>query len=166
MAHVCGFRDVNKACHKDLNPLSRIYLLVDSTSGHELLSLMDALQGYHQIMLNPNDSKRIDNHIGDLAEIFRIQRKNHMKLNLAKYTFGVRNGRFLGYMVIEKGIKVDPNKNRSNPGDETFYYPQQGTKFGDRIAVLNRFISRFVERSLPFFKVLRKTKDYAWDKTC
>ncbi|KAL0310330.1 UNVERIFIED_CONTAM: hypothetical protein Scaly_2938500 [Sesamum calycinum] len=123
MAHMCGFRDVNKACHKDLNPLSRIYLLVDSTSSRELLSLMDASQGYHQIMLNPNDSKRIDNHIGDLAEIFRIQRKNNMKLNLAKYTFGVRK----------------------DVGDQGSY--------------------PLVERSLPFFKVLRKTKDFSWDKT-
>ncbi|KAL0290301.1 UNVERIFIED_CONTAM: Transposon Ty3-G Gag-Pol polyprotein [Sesamum radiatum] len=45
------FRDLNKACPKDSYPLLRIDQLVDSTSGCELLSMMDASQGYHQIML-------------------------------------------------------------------------------------------------------------------
>ncbi|KAL0420377.1 UNVERIFIED_CONTAM: hypothetical protein Slati_3060600, partial [Sesamum latifolium] len=49
---VCiDFRDLNKACPKDFYPLPRIDQLVDSTSG-ELLSMMDASQGYHQIMLH------------------------------------------------------------------------------------------------------------------
>ncbi|KAL0439329.1 UNVERIFIED_CONTAM: hypothetical protein Slati_2415900 [Sesamum latifolium] len=33
--------------------------LVDSTSGCELLSMMDASQGYHQIMLAPEDRKKV-----------------------------------------------------------------------------------------------------------
>ncbi|KAL0453724.1 UNVERIFIED_CONTAM: hypothetical protein Slati_1350500 [Sesamum latifolium] len=32
---------------------------MNSTSGCELLSMMDALQGYHQIMLAPEDNKRV-----------------------------------------------------------------------------------------------------------
>ncbi|KAL0454820.1 UNVERIFIED_CONTAM: Pro-Pol polyprotein [Sesamum latifolium] len=53
------FRDLNKACPKDFYPLPRIDQLVDSTSGCELLSVMDASQGYHQIMLAPEDRKRV-----------------------------------------------------------------------------------------------------------
>ncbi|KAL0403999.1 UNVERIFIED_CONTAM: Retrovirus-related Pol polyprotein from transposon [Sesamum radiatum] len=41
------FRDLNKACPKDYYPLPRIDQLVDSTFEYELLSMMDALQGYH-----------------------------------------------------------------------------------------------------------------------
>ncbi|KAL0406409.1 UNVERIFIED_CONTAM: hypothetical protein Slati_3954800 [Sesamum latifolium] len=48
-----NFQDLNKACPKDFYPLPRIDQLVDSTSGCELLSMMDASQGYHQIMLAP-----------------------------------------------------------------------------------------------------------------
>ncbi|KAL0407516.1 UNVERIFIED_CONTAM: Pro-Pol polyprotein [Sesamum latifolium] len=51
------FRDLNKACPKDFYPLSRIDQLVNSTSGCELLSMMDTSQGYHQIMLAPEDHK-------------------------------------------------------------------------------------------------------------
>ncbi|KAL0447889.1 UNVERIFIED_CONTAM: hypothetical protein Slati_1916800 [Sesamum latifolium] len=53
------FRDLNKACPKDFYPLPRIDQLVDSTSGCELLSMMDASQGYHQIMLAPEDRKKV-----------------------------------------------------------------------------------------------------------
>ncbi|KAL0284645.1 UNVERIFIED_CONTAM: Transposon Ty3-G Gag-Pol polyprotein [Sesamum radiatum] len=53
------FRDLNKACPKDYYPLPRIDQLVDSTSGCELQSIMDASQGYHQIMLVPEDHKRV-----------------------------------------------------------------------------------------------------------
>ncbi|KAL0457882.1 UNVERIFIED_CONTAM: hypothetical protein Slati_0415400 [Sesamum latifolium] len=53
------FRDLNKACPKDFYPLPQIHQLVNSTSGCELLSMMDTLQGYHQIMLAPEDRKRV-----------------------------------------------------------------------------------------------------------
>ncbi|KAL0367551.1 UNVERIFIED_CONTAM: Transposon Ty3-G Gag-Pol polyprotein [Sesamum radiatum] len=53
------FRDLNKACPKDFYPLLRIDQLVDSTSGCELLSMMDTSQGYHQIMLALEDRKKV-----------------------------------------------------------------------------------------------------------
>ncbi|NEL52347.1 hypothetical protein G3V67_23995, partial [Escherichia coli] len=40
------FTDLNKACPKDHFPLPRIDQLVDATSGHELVSFMDAYSGY------------------------------------------------------------------------------------------------------------------------
>ena len=44
--------DLNKACPKDCYPLPRINQLVDSTSGHALLSFMDAFSGYHHIRID------------------------------------------------------------------------------------------------------------------
>jgi hypothetical protein len=52
------FTDLNKACPKDSFPLPRIDLLVDSTSGHELLSFMDAFSGYNQIHLDDADQEK------------------------------------------------------------------------------------------------------------
>jgi hypothetical protein len=46
------FTDLNRACPKDSFPLPRIDLLVDSTSGHELLTFMDAFSGYNQIHMD------------------------------------------------------------------------------------------------------------------
>jgi hypothetical protein len=38
-------------------------------------------------------------------------------------------------------------------------------KLTGRVAVLNRFIPRAAERSLPFFQVLRSTKNFQWSET-
>ncbi|KAL0423636.1 UNVERIFIED_CONTAM: Transposon Ty3-G Gag-Pol polyprotein [Sesamum radiatum] len=53
------FRDLNKAPPNEFYPLPRIDQLVDSTSGCKLLSMMDASQRYHQIMLAPENHKRV-----------------------------------------------------------------------------------------------------------
>ena len=52
------FTDINKACPKDSFPLPRIDLIVDATSGHELLSFMDAFSGYNQISMDPDDQEK------------------------------------------------------------------------------------------------------------
>ncbi|KAL2252464.1 UNVERIFIED_CONTAM: Retrovirus-related Pol polyprotein from transposon opus [Sesamum indicum] len=52
------FTNLNKACTKDPFPLQRIDLLVDSTSGCEMLSFLDAYQGYNQISLAPKDQEK------------------------------------------------------------------------------------------------------------
>ena len=52
------FSDLNKACPNDNYPLPRIDQLVDSTSGHELLSFMDAFSGYNQIRMRKIDEER------------------------------------------------------------------------------------------------------------
>ena len=41
------FTDLNKACLKDSYPLPHIDQLVNSTTGHRLLSFMDAFPGYN-----------------------------------------------------------------------------------------------------------------------
>ena len=51
------FTDLNKACPKDSFPLPRIDQLVDATSGHELLSFMDAYSRYNQIPMHVSDQE-------------------------------------------------------------------------------------------------------------
>ena len=55
---VCvDFTDLNKACPKDFFPLPHIDMMVDATSGHQMLSFMDAFSGYNQIRMYPPDQK-------------------------------------------------------------------------------------------------------------
>ena len=49
------FTDLNKASPKDSYPLSSIDALVDSASGCEMLSFLDAFSGYNQIKMHPRD---------------------------------------------------------------------------------------------------------------
>ena len=52
-------------------------------------------------------SKVETEHIDDLRNIFKILRKHKLHLNVAKCSFGVGSNKFLGYMVIHRGIKFD-----------------------------------------------------------
>ena len=55
---VCvDFTDLTKACPKDSFPLLRIDQLVDSASGYERMSFLDAFQGYHQIPMTLSDQE-------------------------------------------------------------------------------------------------------------
>ncbi|KAI0488063.1 hypothetical protein KFK09_027887 [Dendrobium nobile] len=51
------YTDLNKACPKDSFPLLRIDQLIDATSGHQMLSFMDAYSGYNQIQMDPADEE-------------------------------------------------------------------------------------------------------------
>ena len=44
-------------------------------------------------------SKVVSEHVGDLGNIFEILWKHKLRLNASKCSFGVRSGKFLGYMV-------------------------------------------------------------------
>ena len=52
------FTDLNKACLNDSFPLARIDQLVDSTTGHKLLTFMDAFLGYNQIKMAKEDQEK------------------------------------------------------------------------------------------------------------
>ena len=52
------FTDLNKACPKDSYPLPRVYVLVNSTARHQLLSFMDAFSGYNQIRMHEDDQEK------------------------------------------------------------------------------------------------------------
>ena len=52
------FTDLNKVCPKDSYLLPRIDQLVDSTTGHKLLSFMNAFSRYNQIRLDKVDQEK------------------------------------------------------------------------------------------------------------
>ena len=53
-----NFTELNKACPKDNFPLPSIDRLVDASTGHHVLSIMDAFSGYNQIMMDSTDQKK------------------------------------------------------------------------------------------------------------
>ncbi|PKA58710.1 RNA-directed DNA polymerase like [Apostasia shenzhenica] len=53
------FRALNQACPKDTYPLPRIDMMVDRTSGYDVMSFFDAFSGYHQIRMAKEDQKKL-----------------------------------------------------------------------------------------------------------
>ncbi|GJV08373.1 reverse transcriptase domain-containing protein [Tanacetum coccineum] len=110
-------------------------------------------------------SRTEDEIVRDIEETFKTLREINMKLNPKKCTFGVEEGMFLGYKVNTKGLKVCPDKVDvvlSLPSPKCLKDVQ---KLNGKLASLNRFLAKSAEKSLPFFKTLKKcTKksDFHW----
>jgi len=51
-----------------------------------------------------------DQHIADLEELFTMIAKYIFKLNPEKCVFGVKAGKFLGFLLTERGIEANPEK--------------------------------------------------------
>jgi hypothetical protein len=159
------FTDLNKCCPKDDFPLTRTDKIIDSTTGCEMMALLDYFLGYYQSWLRREDkektsfitpfdtycylrmpkglcnagltfcrmtkaalkdqvsknvlsyvddivvqSKKKATYISDLVETFTNMCEARLKLNPEKCVFGVMRGKFLGYLVSNKGIKANPDK--------------------------------------------------------
>ena len=78
-----------------------------------------------------------------------------MKLNPEKCTFGVEAGKFLGFMVSRRGIEANPEKVRAILEMPPPKSVKDIQKLTGQIVALHRFISRAVDKCLPFFKILR-----------
>jgi hypothetical protein len=79
--------------------------------------------------------------------------------------FDIDKGEVLGCLVSMKGIEVNPDKIKALIEMQDPVSVKDVQKLTGRVAALNRFIPRVAERSLPFFQVLRSTKNFQWSET-
>ena len=119
--------------------MRKIDQLVDATYGHPRMNFLDTFQGYHQIALAHEDwektaftyqwmmtrmfrdkirhtievyiddmvvkRKQETQHIDDLKGVFEV-----LYLNADKCAFEVRAGKFLTYLITNRGIEVNPKQ--------------------------------------------------------
>uniref|UniRef100_A0A2N9EW67 Integrase catalytic domain-containing protein n=1 Tax=Fagus sylvatica TaxID=28930 RepID=A0A2N9EW67_FAGSY len=109
--------------------------------------------------------KNVKVYIDDMLVKSNTLRKYQMKLNPSKYAFGVSSGKFLGFMVSQRGIKANPDKIKAILEMQPPRNIKETQGLTERIAALNRFVSRSTDKCLPFFKVLRKAFEWTDDST-
>ena len=105
-------------------------------------------------------SKQADDHVRHLKESFDVLRKYKMKLNPKKCVFGVASGKFLGFMVNQRGIEANPDKIKAILEMTLPKIIKDVQRLTGRIAALNRFVSRATDKCFPFFKALRGGKHF------
>ncbi|KAL0283023.1 UNVERIFIED_CONTAM: hypothetical protein Sradi_7242900 [Sesamum radiatum] len=69
-------------------------------------------------------------------------------------------------MVTQRGIETNPLKIKAIIDMKALTCLNEAQRLTERIAALSRFISKSAEKSLPFFKTLRKAKTFEWDTPC
>ena len=79
-------------------------------------------------------------HLDDLKETFTILREYQMKLNPSKCAFDVALGKFLGFMVSQKGIETNLEKIQAILKVTSPKTVKEVQKLTRRIVALNRFV--------------------------
>ncbi|XP_070020136.1 uncharacterized protein [Nicotiana sylvestris] len=95
-------------------PDKKVYVganLDQGMKGHELLSFLDAYSGYNQIKMDPVDDEKTSGDVSDVSNqnVSGIFRKDYgvksRKMCIWRYI-----GKFLGFLVSNRGIKVNPTQ--------------------------------------------------------
>ncbi|RDX64711.1 Retrovirus-related Pol polyprotein from transposon 17.6, partial [Mucuna pruriens] len=105
-------------------------------------------------------------HCRALGRMFSILRKNQLRLNPGKFSFGVRAGKFLGFILTERGIEANPEKCQAVVNIRSLPSVKEVQQFMGRITTLSRSISRVVETIIPIFGTLKKGGNFVWTPEC
>ncbi|GJX32237.1 reverse transcriptase domain-containing protein [Tanacetum coccineum] len=162
------FKDLNKACPKDGYPLPEIDWKVESLCGFPFKCFLDAYKGYHQIQMVEEDEEKtafITNQ-GIFCYIkmpFGLRNAGATCQRLVDKAFHEQIGKNL--KVNTKGIKICPDKEDAVLSLQSPKCLKDVQKLNGKLASLNRFLAKSTEKSLPFFKTLKKCmkkSDFLW----
>ncbi|RDY12073.1 Retrovirus-related Pol polyprotein from transposon 17.6, partial [Mucuna pruriens] len=111
-------------------------------------------------------STKAERHCEALGRVFGILRTHQLKLNPEKCSFGVHAGKFLGFMLTERGIEANPEKCQAVIGMRSPQNIREVQQLIERITALSRFISKSAETAKPIFGTLKKAENFIWTQEC
>ena len=105
-----------------------------------------------------------NSHLADLRLAFERMRRYGLKMNPLKCAFGVSAGKFLGFIVHEKGIEIDPKKIEAIRKVQAPTCKRDLQKFLGKVNYLRRFISNLSGKIDAFTPILRikSEDDFVW----
>jgi hypothetical protein len=103
-------------------------------------------------------------HITDLRVSLERMRKYGLRMNPMKCVFGVTAGWFLGFIVHESGIQINPKKIEAINMMEEPTFKKDVQKLLGKVNYLRRFIANLAGKIDPFMPLLRLRHegDFIW----
>jgi len=102
----------------------------------------------------------------DLEELFTTIAKYRLKLNPEKCMFGVEAGKFLGFLLTERGIEANPEKCAAILAMRSPISMKEVQQLIGRMAALFRFVSAGGDKGYPYFQCLRRNNKLIWTREC
>ncbi|GKB74810.1 reverse transcriptase domain-containing protein [Tanacetum coccineum] len=94
--------------------------------------------------------------IKDVEKTLLALKKVNMKLNPQKCSFGIEDGKFLGYIVTFEGIRANSEKAKAVVNMPSPSNLKQMQWLSGKLAALNKFLSKATKKALPCLKNLKK----------
>lgn len=107
-------------------------------------------------------TQTFEKHLEILEEIFKRLTEANLTLNKDKCHFCKKELRYLGYVVDEKGLRVDPEKVSAILELPVPRSVKEVRQFCGTASWYRRFISDFASRLYPLTSMLRKNKHFKW----
>ena len=107
-------------------------------------------------------SKRREEHFCVLKRVFERCRAFKLRMNPLKCAFGVSSGKFLGFLVHNKGIDVDPAKATAIAIMRPSATVKELKSFLGKVSYIRRFIPGLASITSAFTKLLKKGQSFEW----
>ncbi|RVW58549.1 Retrovirus-related Pol polyprotein from transposon 297 [Vitis vinifera] len=101
-----------------------------------------------------------------MTKIFKPLLGHTVELNPFKCAFGVSAGKFLGFMVSQRGIEVSPDQVKAVIETPPPRNKKELQRLTGKLVALGRFIARFTDELRPFFLAIRKAGTNGWTDNC
>jgi len=111
-------------------------------------------------------SQERDQHVADLDELFDTIAKYGLKLNPEKCVFGVEAGKFLGFLLTERGIEANPEKCAAILAMRSPISVKEVQQLTRRMTALSRFVSAGGDKGHHYFQCLRRNSKFVWTREC
>ncbi|XP_025625973.1 uncharacterized protein [Arachis hypogaea] len=99
----------------------------------------------------------------DLKVIMNTLRKHQMRLNPAKCAFEMEAGKFLGFMITQRGVEANPEKCRAVLEMTSPKNLKDIQRLTGQLTALSRFLGASAQKAIPFFKLMKKGVPFKWE---
>jgi hypothetical protein len=111
-------------------------------------------------------SKKREDHLGILRKVFDRCRLYKLKMNPLKFAFGVSAEKFLGFLVHNRGIDVDPAKASAIATMKAPTSHKELKSFLGRLSYIRRFIPGLAAVTVVFTPLMKKGVPFVWSTAC
>ena len=111
-------------------------------------------------------SPTVEQHAEDLRITLEILRKEKLFSKFSKCEFWLKEVQFLGHIISNEGIKVDPAKITSVLNWERPRTPIEVRSFMGLTRYYRRFLQDFAKIATPLTKLTRKKEKFIWNDQC
>jgi hypothetical protein len=128
-----------------------------------LEGLRHSLVYIDDVLTHSND---FDSHIANLRETFNRLRKAKLKLKPSKCSFGFQTIKFLGYVISDKGVKIDESRTEVISNYPKPKNARQVKQFLGLASYYRKFIQNFADVAKPLNELTRQDTQFKWSSEC
>nr|XP_025647464.1 uncharacterized protein LOC112742446 [Arachis hypogaea] len=109
---------------------------------------------------------RPDDLLSDLGSVFASLRQHGMRLNPLKCAFAMEAGKFLRFMITQRGVEANPEKCQAILQMRSPGFIKDVQRLARRLTALSRFLGASAAKALPFFNLMKKGIAFEWTPAC